>query len=40
VAEHFHGITVLTGQVGKYSDDCSFGVVAERVIDLVTYCKF
>jgi hypothetical protein len=31
---------VFTGQVRKYSDDRSFGVVAERLIDLVTNCKF
>jgi hypothetical protein len=40
VAKHFHRITVLTGQVGKYSDDRSFGVVAECLIDLVTNYRF
>ena len=27
VAEHFHRVTVLTGQVGKYSDHRSVGVL-------------
>jgi hypothetical protein len=40
VAEHFHRITALTGQVSKYSDHRSFGVVAERLVDLVTNYKF
>jgi hypothetical protein len=40
VAENFNRITMLTGQVRKYSDDRSFGVVAERLIDLVSNCKF
>ena len=40
LAQHFHRITALTGQFRKYSDDRSFGVVAERLIDLVTDCKF
>jgi hypothetical protein len=40
VAEHFNRITVVTGQVRKNCDDRSFGVVAERLIDLITNCKF
>ena len=40
VTEQFHRITVLTGRAGKYSDDRSFGVVAKRLIDLVTNYKF
>lgn len=40
VAEHFDRITAFTGRVLKYGDDRSLGVVAERLIDLVTNCKF
>jgi hypothetical protein len=36
MAKNFYRITLLTGQVRKYSDDRSFGVVAERLIDLVS----
>jgi hypothetical protein len=40
VAEHFNRITVLTGQVRQYSDDRAFGVVVERLIDLITIANF
>jgi hypothetical protein len=40
VAEHFNGIPALAGAVAEYRNHCSFGVVAERLIDLVTDCKF
>jgi hypothetical protein len=40
MTKHFDRITMLTSAVGKYRDDHSFGVVAERLIDLVTNCKF
>jgi hypothetical protein len=36
VAKHFNRITVLTSAVGEYRDYCSFDVIAERLIDLVT----
>ena len=40
VAEHFNRVTAFSGQVLKYSNDRSLGVVAEGLIDLVTNCKF
>src|ERR1700676_428720 len=40
VAEHFNGISALAGLVPEYRNDRSFGVVAERLIDLVANCKF
>jgi hypothetical protein len=40
MAKNFNRITLLTGQVRKYGDDLSFGVVAERLIDLVSNRKF
>jgi hypothetical protein len=40
VAEHFNRISALSGLILEYSDDGSFGVVAEGLIDLVTNCKF
>jgi len=40
VAEHFNGITALAGAVGKYRNHRAFGVIVERLIDLVTNCKF
>ena len=36
VAEHFNGIPALAGLAPVYRNDRSFGVVAERLIDLVS----
>jgi hypothetical protein len=40
VAEHFDGIPALSRPIRENRDYCSFGVVAERLIDLVTDYKF
>jgi hypothetical protein len=40
VSEHFDGIPAFSCPVREYRDNCSFGPVAERLIDLVTDCKF
>jgi hypothetical protein len=40
VNEHFNGVPGLTFSISENRDYGSFGVVAERLIDLVTNCKF
>jgi hypothetical protein len=40
VAEHFYGIPALAGLIPEYRHHRSFGVVAERLIDLVANYKF
>jgi hypothetical protein len=40
VTEHFNDIPGLTCLIGENRDYYSFGVIAERLIDLVTNCKF
>jgi hypothetical protein len=40
VTEHFNGVSGLPCTIRKSRDYGSFGVIAERLIDLVTDCKF
>jgi hypothetical protein len=40
VAEHFDGIPTISPAIRKDRDYCSFGVIAERLIDLVTDYEF
>jgi hypothetical protein len=40
VTEHFNRVPGLTCSIRENRDYSSFGVVAERLIDLVTNCKF
>jgi hypothetical protein len=40
VAKHFNRITLLTCLILEYRNDRSFGLVAERLIDLVTDSKY
>jgi hypothetical protein len=40
VTGHFNRITVLAGTVGEYRDDRTFGVIAERLVDLVADREF
>jgi hypothetical protein len=40
VAEHLDSVTALARTIRDYRDDRAFGVIAERLIDLVANCKF
>jgi hypothetical protein len=40
VAEHLDSVTALARSIRHYRDDRAFGVIAERLIDLVANCKF
>jgi hypothetical protein len=40
VTGHFNRITLLSGAVGEYRDDGAFGVIAERLVDLVANREF
>jgi len=40
VAEHFDRVPQSTGPIREYRNDRSRGVVAERLMDLVTDCEF
>jgi hypothetical protein len=40
VSKHFNRIPAITVLIRKYRDDGSFGVVAKRLIDLITNCEF
>jgi hypothetical protein len=40
VAEYFDGIPAISHPIRQNRDYYSFGVVAERLIDLVTDCEF
>jgi hypothetical protein len=40
MTEQFNGISVVTRSIRENCHDRSFGVVAERLIDLVAYREF